>query len=172
MPMNETQTATFAGGCFWCIETPFKYHQGVISATSGFTGGYRLNPTYEQVATGVSGHREAVQVVFDPTVVSYQELLDLFWLQIDPTDPGGGYEYTTAIYVHTDEQRELAEQSKKKLNESGKYKLPIVTEILPATEFYPAEEYHQDFAMKNPERYQQYKRLSGREAFIEKNKQE
>lgn len=152
------ELATFAGGCFWCIETPFKHAHGVLSTISGHVGG-----------------REAVRVTFDPERVSYQELLDLFWLQIDPTDSGGqfadrGHEYMTAIYYHSPQQKELAEQSKKALVESGKYELPIVTEILPVEELYPAEEYHQNFAAKNPERYAQFKRLSGRGEFIEENK--
>ncbi|HVP25094.1 MAG TPA: peptide-methionine (S)-S-oxide reductase MsrA, partial [Methanomicrobiales archaeon] len=164
---------TFAGGCFWCMQPPFRMIDGVIEVVSGYAGGTKENPTYEEVSSGTTGHLEAVQVTYDPDKVSYETLLDTFWKQIDPTDPEGqfadqGSQYRTAIFYHDEEQRRLAEASKKKINASGKFKRPVATEIRPFTNFYPAEEYHQDYDRKNPARYHQYKVLSGRERFIEK----
>lgn len=167
------ETATFAGGCFWCMQPPYDELPGVISTTVGYTGGHVPHPTYEEVCTGETGHVEAVQIVFDPTKTSYQELLNVFWRNIDPTNPLGqfsdyGSQYRTAIFYHNEEQKRLAEQSKRALEASGKFDKPIVTQILPAGEFYPAEEYHQEFYRKNPLRYYNYKVGSGRAGFIKK----
>jgi methionine-S-sulfoxide reductase len=170
----DLEQATFAGGCFWCIEAPFEHKDGVVAAISGYTGGTTVNPSYEQVHSKETGHREAVRIFFDPQQISYQALLDIFWLQIDPTDPGGqfadrGRLYTTAIYYHSSEQRALAENSKQKLEVSRKYDLPITTAIEPAQKFYPATEEHQNFSITNADYYKKYKVLSGRAEFIEKN---
>ena len=170
---GKLKKATFAGGCFWCMQPPFRMVEGVIDVVSGYAGGTRENPTYEEVSSGSTGHLESVQVTYDPDRVSYDTLLDTFWRQIDPTDPGGqfadrGYQYRTAIFYHDEEQRRLAEVSKKRIEASGRFARPVMTEIRPFTNFYPAEEYHQDFDRKNPGRYHQYKVLSGRERFIEK----
>lgn len=164
------ELATFAGGCFWCMVKPFDQWEGVKHVVSGYTGGHKENPTYEEVCSHTTGHLEAVQITFDPNVISYSTLLDIFWRQIDPTDPGGqfydrGESYKTAIFYHNEEQRMLAEASKSALEQSGRFDKPIVTEIRPAGPFYPAEEYHQDFYKKNPEHYYRYARASGREAF-------
>jgi peptide methionine sulfoxide reductase msrA/msrB len=171
---SRHELATFAGGCFWCMVKPFDQWPGVIKVTSGYTGGHKENPTYEEVCSGTTGHREAVQIEFDPEVFPYEKLLDVYWQQIDPTDEGGqfydrGPSYQTAIFYHNERQRELAEASKRALEASGRFDKPIVTPILPAGPFYPAEEYHQDFYKKNPQRYQAYSKASGREAFIEKH---
>jgi peptide methionine sulfoxide reductase msrA/msrB len=168
---GELALATFAGGCFWCMVSPFDKIPGVVRVVSGYTGGHKENPTYQEVCAGTTGHAEAVQITFDPSRISYRELLDIFWRQIDPTDPGGqfadrGDSYRTAIFYHDEEQRRLAEESKRELEQSGKFDKPIVTEILPAGPFYPAEEYHQDYYRKNPMRYWVYRVGSGREAFI------
>jgi methionine-S-sulfoxide reductase len=165
--------ATFAGGCFWCIESAFIGTKGVTKVTSGYTGGSVENPTYEQVGTGQTGHFEAVQVDFDPKEVSFEKLVEIFWLQIDPTDPDGqfadrGSQYRTAIFYFDEEQKRVAEKSKEDLEKSGKFSKPIATQILPAKDFYPAEDYHQQYAKKNPLRYNLYKVGSGRAAFIEK----
>lgn len=162
--------ATFAGGCFWCMVKPFDRYDGVHSVISGYTGGDIENPTYELVCTNTTGHREAVQISFDDEKISYNELLDIFWRQIDPTDAGGqffdrGESYQTAIYVHTEEQKQLAEKSKATLEASGKFDKPIATEILPAKVFYRAEEGHQNYYMKNPTHYNRYAIGSGREHF-------
>lgn len=166
--------ATFAGGCFWCMVEPFDQQPGIISVVSGYTGGHIENPTYEQVCENTTGHVEAVQIIFDPSVYSYHKLLDVFWKQIDPTDPGGqfndrGESYQTAIFYHTEEQRAIAEQSKQALIQSGKFSDPIVTNILPAQTFYPAEEKHQDYYKKNAFHYRLYKQGSGRAAFIKEH---
>ncbi len=163
--------ATFAGGCFWCMESPFEKLDGVIEVLSGYTGGKEDNPTYEEVSSGGTGHLEAVQITFDPSKITYSKLLEVFWRQIDPTDQGGqfvdrGKQYTTAIFYHDDEQKKEAEASKKRLSESGRYKKPLVTEILMVTTFYPAEDYHQDFFKKSPERYRNYRFYSGRDNFL------
>jgi methionine-S-sulfoxide reductase len=170
---EKLKKATFAGGCFWCMQPPFRMIDGVIEVVSGYAGGTKENPTYEEVSSGTTGHLESVQVTYDPDRVSYETLLDTFWGQIDPTDPEGqfadkGSQYRTAIFYHDEEQRRLAEASKARINASGKFKRPVATEIRPFTNFYPAEEYHQDYDKKNPARYHQYKVLSGRERFIEK----
>lgn len=164
--------ATFAGGCFWCVEEAFDKVNGVISTTSGYTGGHVPNPTYEQVTTGRTGHFEAVQVVYDPNVVTYDALLDVFWRNIDPLDAGGqfcdrGDQYRSAIFYHDAEQRELAERSKRKLEESGALPGKVVTEIIPAGEFYAAEDYHQDYYRRNAVRYNFYKFTCGRPARLE-----
>lgn len=166
------EKATFAGGCFWCIEAPFDKLDGVESAVSGYTGGEIVNPTYKQVSSGQTRHIEAVEVTYDPEKVSYQELLDYFWRQFDPTDAGGsfydrGHQYTSAIFYHDDTQKALAEKSKIALDASGVFDKPVVTPIRPASKFYPAEEYHQDYYKKNPAHYQRYRTGSGRDKFIE-----
>jgi peptide-methionine (S)-S-oxide reductase len=171
MEKQKLEHATFAGGCFWCMVKPFDEQPGIESVVSGYTGGTTVNPTYEQVCTDTTGHFEAVQITFDPAVYPFKKLLELFWQQIDPTDSGGqfydrGKSYQTAIFYHSEEQRVLAEDSKRELEESGRFSKPIVTEILPAKEFYPAETYHQGFYKKNPARYNAYQKGSGREAFI------
>lgn len=167
------EKATFAGGCFWCMEAAFEKITGVKEVVSGYTGGKTANPTYEQVSTGKTGHYEAIEIIFDPAIISYAQLLDVFWRNIDPTDSGGqfadrGSQYQTAIFYHNEEQKMFAEQSKEKLQKSGKFDQEIVTKILPATEFYPAEEYHQDYYQKNPIGYQWYHIGSGRSEYIEK----
>lgn len=160
--MGKMQQATFAGGCFWCIEAVFQRLKGVITVQSGYTGGTVRNPSYEEVSEGVTGHAEAVQITFDPTVISYEQLLDVFWRVHDPTtkDRQGadiGTQYRSVIFYHNDEQKKLAEDSKKRLDESKRYHFPVVTEILPIAEFYPAEEYHTDYY--NANRNQGYCRL-------------
>lgn len=167
---NTYAKATFAGGCFWCMVSPFDEREGVIEVVSGYTGGDKENPTYKEVSSETTGHYEAVQITFDPKTVSYEELLELYWQQIDPTDAGGqfsdrGQSYKTAIFYRDEEQKSAAETSKKALEESDRFSKPIVTEILPAQTFYRAEEYHQDFYKKNAFRYALYQRASGREAF-------
>ncbi|MCP4118513.1 MAG: peptide-methionine (S)-S-oxide reductase MsrA [Desulfobacteraceae bacterium] len=163
--------ATFAGGCFWCMEKPFEHMDGVISVISGYTGGHKENPTYQEVSSGETGHLEAVEIVFDPGRISYTELLDQFWRQVDPTDPDGqfadrGDQYKTAIFCHSEEQMKAAQASKEQLDTSGIFDKPVVTQILPATVFFPAEEYHQDYYKKNPVRYKLYRYGSGRDGFL------
>ena len=160
--------ATFAGGCFWCMEPPFDKLPGVVSTTSGYTGGKTRNPSYEEVSSGTTGHAEAVQVVYDPAKVTYERLLDVFWHNIDPTVKDRqfcdiGTQYRTAIFVHDDRQRALAEASKAALEKSKPFKEPIVTPIVSATEFWPAEAYHQDYYLKNPIRYGYYRTGCGRD---------
>jgi peptide-methionine (S)-S-oxide reductase len=164
--------ATFAGGCFWCMEPPFDKLNGVISTTSGYIGGLTLNPTYKEVSAGKTGHAEAVEIVFDPTQISYAELLEVFWRNIDPMTPNRqfcdtGSQYRSAIFYHDDEQKRLAEASKQALEQSGQLPRPIVTEIVPATKFYVAEEYHQDYYQKNPLRYKFYRYSCGRDQILE-----
>ena len=174
---EKLEKATFAGGCFWCMEPSFKKLEGVSDVISGYTGGRKENPTYEEVSSGKSGHIEAVQILYDPSKITYEELLDLFWKQIDPTDPGGqfvdrGPQYSTVIFYNNDynndEQKRLAENSKEALQKSGRYSKPIVTKILPASQFYKAEEYHQDYHQKNPMRYTFYRFNSGRDQYLKK----
>jgi peptide methionine sulfoxide reductase msrA/msrB len=170
---RSLELATFAGGCFWCMVKPFDQMPGVVRVVSGYTGGHKPNPTYEEVCSETTGHAEAVQITFDPAILPYRKLLDIFWKQIDPTDPGGqfydrGSSYRTAIFYHTEEQKAEAERSKEELAASGRFDKPIVTEIVPAGPFYPAEDYHQDYYKKNPFRYEMYRKGSGRDAFIEK----
>lgn len=164
------EEALLAGGCFWCIEASFENIPGVIEAVSGYTGGSVENPTYRQVAAGGTGHREAVRLLFDPAVISYTEIVDYFWRFIDPTDSGGafvdrGYHYTTAIYYTSPEQKRIAEESKRRLEASGRFRAPIVTEILAAAPFYQAEDYHQNYAAENPVQYKRYEAGSGRREF-------
>lgn len=173
LPPN-TQKATFAGGCFWCLEADLEKRDGVLAAISGYTGGSKDNPTYEQVSSGGTGHVEAVQVLFDPAKLSYQQLLDAFWRSIDPTDAGGqfvdrGGQYTTAIFYHDEAQKRVAEASKTALGASGKFNKPIATRIEKLETFYPAETYHQDFYKKDPVRYKNYRTHSGRDQFLEQN---
>ncbi len=167
------EVAVFAGGCFWCMESNFEEIAGVIEVIAGYTGGNVSNPTYEQVSSGQTGHVEAVKVVYDPSRVSYRDLLDVFWRSINPTDDGGqfvdrGSQYRTAIFYANDKQRRLAEKSRKELEATGIFKDPIVTEILPLKTFYEAEAYHQDYYRKNPIRYHWYRRGSGRDRFLKK----
>ena len=164
--------ATFAGGCFWCMEPPYDKLDGVISTTSGYTGGQKTNPSYREVSAGGTGHTEAVQVVYDPKKVSYEKLLEVFWRNVDPTDAGGqfcdrGDQYRTGIFFHDDDQKRVAEISKAAMEKSKPFKQPIVTELVAATEFYPAEDYHQDYYMKNPVRYKLYRYNCGRDKRLE-----
>ncbi len=168
MPIDGQAVATFAGGCFWCMEPPFDKLDGVLATTSGYTGGSKVDPTYEEVSAGGTGHFEAVQITYDPAKVSYDRLLEVFWRNVDPLDAGGqfcdrGEQYRTAIFVHDEEQRRLAEQSKQALVDSKRLDGPIVTEIVTAGPFYPAEEYHQDYYEKNPLRYKFYRWNCGRD---------
>ncbi|MBE0596122.1 MAG: peptide-methionine (S)-S-oxide reductase MsrA [Desulfuromonadales bacterium] len=172
--MNEPvrKSATFAGGCFWCLEPPFEKLPGVLSVLPGYTGGTVAEPSYEEVCSGETGHAEAVQIVYDPQQVGYRELLEIFWRNIDPTDPGGqfadrGSQYRSAIFFHDGEQEREARESKARLEASGKFDRPIRTEIVPAAPFYPAEEYHRQYHRKEPGRYQRYRWGSGRQRFIE-----
>jgi peptide-methionine (S)-S-oxide reductase len=160
--------ATFAGGCFWCMEPPYDKLDGVISTISGYSGGTTPNPTYQQVSSGRTGHAEAIQIEYDPSRVTYQELLEVFWRNVDPLDPGGqfcdrGDQYRTVIFYHDEEQRRMAEQSKDTLDRSRKLPTEIVTEIVQLTTFYVAEEYHQDYYLKNPLRYKYYRTGCGRD---------
>ncbi|MBT3258330.1 MAG: peptide-methionine (R)-S-oxide reductase MsrB [Deltaproteobacteria bacterium] len=171
---DQLTTATFAGGCFWCTESDFEKLPGVQQVISGYTGGREENPTYKQVSSGKTGHAEAVQVNYDPRKVSYETLLDFFWRHVDPTDPGGqfvdrGRQYRSAIFYHDQEQKRLAEVSKKALDASGKFHRPIATEIVAFEKFYPAEAYHQDFYKTHENRYKSYRRHSGRDQFIERH---
>jgi peptide-methionine (S)-S-oxide reductase len=164
--------ATFAGGCFWCMEPPYDKTPGVVSTTSGYTGGSVAHATYRQVSAGGTGHTEAVRVVYDPKKVSYATLLDVFWRNIDPVDAYGqfcdkGDQYKPAIFYHDEEQKRLAEESKAALERSGRFKQPITVAILPAGDFYEAEDYHQDYYLKNPVRYKFYRHNCGRDARLE-----
>ncbi|MEC0180912.1 peptide-methionine (S)-S-oxide reductase MsrA [Paenibacillus peoriae] len=168
------EKATFAGGCFWCMVTPFEELPGIHGIVSGYTGGTIPDPTYEQVKTGTTGHYEVVQITFDPELFPYEKLLELYWPQTDPTDGEGqfqdrGTQYKPAIFYHTEQQRKLAQQSKQQLAQSGRFDKPIVTEILPASVFYPAEEYHQGYHKKNVKHYKEDRAQSGRDEFINKN---
>jgi peptide-methionine (S)-S-oxide reductase len=165
---QETAKATFAGGCFWCMEPPYDKLPGVVSTTSGYMGGTKRFPTYEEVSTGTTGHTEVVQVVYDPAKVSYERLLEVFWRNIDPTVRDRqfcdvGSQYRTAIFYHGDEQKRLAEASKAALEKSKPFKAPIVTPVQAAGEFWPAEDYHQDYYKKNPVRYKYYRTGCGRD---------
>jgi len=170
---QPTQTALFAGGCFWCIESDFDKVPGVISTTSGYSGGHQKNPTYEEVSAGKTGHAEVVQIVYDPGKVSYAQLLEHFWRSIDPTTADGqfcdhGSQYHSAIFYLNEEQKHLAQTSKAALEKNKPFKEPIVTPITIATTFYPAEEYHQDFHSRNPVRYNYYRWNCGRDQRLEK----
>ncbi len=170
---SETRFAVFAGGCFWCTEADFEKVDGVIDVVSGYTGGHVDNPTYKQVSRGGTGHVEAFKVIYDPQGVNYEKLLEVFWRHVDPTDASGqfvdrGSQYRPAIFYHDDEQKRLAEASKQKLEASGRFNRAIATEILPLGEFYPAEDYHQDYYKKSTLRYKMYRSGSGRDQFLEK----
>ena len=170
---SDLETAIFAGGCFWCVESDFEKHNGIVEAIPGYTGGHKGDPTYEEVSSGLSGHLEAVRVLYDPRIISYAALLDIFWKHVDPTDQGGqfvdrGAQYRTAIFFHTPQQKEAAESSKLALSQSGRFDRPIATEILPIQQFYPAEEYHRKYYKKNPIRYKFYRANSGRDQFLKK----
>jgi peptide methionine sulfoxide reductase msrA/msrB len=165
--------ASFAGGCFWCTEADFEKLPGVVKVISGYAGGHKENPTYQEVSSGTTGHVEAIQVYYDPAKVTYEELLNYFWKHIDPTDPDGqfvdrGQQYRSVIFYHDEEQKRSAEKSKEALEKSGKFSKPVVTEIVKFTHFYEAEEYHQDYYKKNPLRYHFYRYNSGRDQFLEK----
>jgi len=162
------EKATFAGGCFWCMEHPFDALPGVVSVTSGYTGGQKVNPTYKEVSAGGTGHAEAVQIVYDPSKIAYGKLLEVFWHNIDPTAKDrqfcdSGNQYRSAIFYHTEEQQKEALQSKAALEKTKPFKEPVVTEIVPAGEYYPAEEYHQQYYKKNPIRYRSYRSGCGRD---------
>ena len=168
MPKDGQAIATFAGGCFWCMEPPYDKLDGVLSTTSGYAGGNTIDPTYKEVSAGGTGHAEVVQVTYDPAKVTYEQLLDVFWHNVDPLDAGGqfcdrGDSYRTGIFVHGEEQRRLAEQSKQALDDSQRFAQPIVTEIVDAGPFYPAEDYHQDYYQTNPVRYKFYRWNCGRD---------
>jgi len=169
---NDTSIATFAGGCFWCMEGPFDKLEGVISTTSGYTGGHTEKPTYKQTSTGKTGHTEAVQIVYDPEQVSYEKLLDVFWHNIDPTTPDQqfcdrGSQYRSEIFYHDDEQKQQAEASKTALNKNKPFNEPVVTQVSKASIFYAAEDYHQDYYKKNPIRYRYYRHGCGRDKRLE-----
>ena len=171
-PTGGLATATFAGGCFWCMEPPFDELDGVVSTTSGYIGGETVNPTYQAVSSGGTGHTEAVEVRYDPERVSYSQLLEVFWRNVDPLNPNGqfcdyGSQYRTGIFFYDSEQERLARESKARLVRSGRFADPIVTEITQADVFYPAEEYHQNYYQKNPIRYKFYKYGCGRDARLE-----
>jgi len=168
-PSGEVARATFAGGCFWCMEQPFDELPGVVATTSGYTGGQKLDPTYEEVSAGVTGHAEAVQVLYDPKKISYEKLLEVFWHNIDPTTGDrqfcdAGTQYRPAIFFHDETQKRLAEESKKTVERTKSFSQPIIVPIVPASRFYPAEDYHQDFYKKSPVRYKTYRFGCGRDA--------
>ncbi len=173
MKDTHLEKATFAGGCFWCMQPFFDNTKGVKKTTVGYTGGHMINPSYEEVSSGTTGHAEAIQIEFDPKEVSYEKLLDIYWRNIDPTQVNGqfadqGTQYRTAIFYHSDEQKRIAEQSKKDLRTSGRFDRPIVTQIVPASAFYPAEEYHQKYYLKSTGQYNMYHDNSGRPEYLEK----
>lgn len=169
---RQFEKATFAGGCFWCMEEAIEGIEGVVSVTSGYTGGHKANPDYEEVSAGGTGHAEAVEILYDPAKVSYAKLLEIFWRNIDPTTPDrqfcdGGNQYRSAIFYQNETQKRLAEESKQAVEKSKPFKEPIVTQIVPASAFYVAEQYHQDFYKKNPIRYKFYKYNCGRAQRLE-----
>jgi methionine-S-sulfoxide reductase len=168
-----TKTAIFAGGCFWCIQPAFDKAKGVIKTVVGYSGGTELNPTYELVTSEKTKHRESIEVTYDPTKISYEQLLDIYWRQIDPTQADGqftdiGPRYRAGIFYGSDEEKKIAEMSKEKLSQSGKFKKPIVTEILPAMKFWPAEESHQKYYQQNPGHFEAFEQGSGRVSFKKK----
>lgn len=170
---KKMSKATFAGGCFWCMIKPFDQYEGVEKVTSGYIGGHVVHPTYEQIKSQTTGHREAVEILFDEEKISYETLVDIFFKIIDPTDEAGqfidrGESYTTAVFYHTEAQKNTVEAYIRKLEISGKFTRPIVTKVLPATPFYVAEDYHQDYYKKNPEAYKKEYETSGRKDYIEK----
>ncbi len=167
------KVATFGGGCFWCMEPPFEKLKGVYTVISGYSGGKEVNPTYNAVAGGRTGHTEVVQVTYDPSILSYEDLLEVFWRSMDPTDPGGqfadrGSQYRPAIFTHDPGQQTAARASQAKLEKRGIFKAPIAVEITPFSAFYAAEDYHQDYYKKNPRRYESYRQGSGRAAFLDR----
>lgn len=173
MSQSSHRKATFAGGCFWCMQPVYDKLPGVVSTIVGYTGGSRESPTYEEVSTGRTGHTEAIEVTYDPEKISYSNLLNAFWQSIDPANPRGqfadtGSQYRTAVFYQNEEEKRLAEESREKLARSGKFDKPIATEIVPASRFYPAEEYHQKYYLKNAGRYELYKTGSGRAGFLKK----
>ena len=173
VPTEDTSTAVFAGGCFWCVQPPFDKTPGVIKTVVGYTGGKEENPTYKAVSAGRTGHREAIQVTYDPSKVRYADLVTIFWHQINPTQANGqfadiGHQYTTAIFYVDAEQKAIAERSKRQLESSGKFDKPIATKIVAAGPFWPAEDYHQSYYKKNPAHYKAYKIGSGRAAYIKR----
>ena len=166
--------AYFAGGCFWCVESDFEKHDGVIEVFSGYQGGELVNPTYKEVGKDDTGHRESVEVIYDPEIISFQELLDIFWRLHDPTDAGGsfvdrGFHYSSAIFYTSEEEKQLAEGAIEAINASGKFDAPVATAVVPFAPFYLAEDYHQDYYKKSSVRYSFYRRLSGRDQFINAN---
>ena len=171
---SSTKTAVFAGGCFWCIQPAFDKAPGVIKTIVGYSGGTEPNPTYEMVGSEKTKYRESIEITYDPARISYDQLLDIYWKQIDPTQSDGqftdiGPSYRAAIFYGSDEEKRIAEESKQKLAGSGKFKKPIVTEILPAMKFWPAEDYHQKYYQQNPEHFEAFERGSGRDSFQKKN---
>jgi methionine-S-sulfoxide reductase len=171
--LQKYEKATFAGGCFWCVQPPYDKLNGVVKTTVGYTGGQEKNPTYKQVSYGKTTHTESIEVVFDPAVVSYEQLLDVFWMNIDPTDIKGqfvdrGSQYRPEIFYHSENQRIIAENSKQKLEKSGRFDKPVVVPITPASQFWKGEDYHQKYYKKSPVSYYAYRRGSGRDQFIEK----
>ena len=170
---ENVEKATFAGGCFWCMEHPFEKLDGVTEVISGYTGGHKVNPTYKEVSAGGTGHVEAVQITYDSDKISYADLLDVYWRQVDPTDAGGsfvdrGSQYRSVIFYHNDEQKRVAEISKENLDKSGRYEKPVVTEVVKFSEFYKAEEYHQDYYKKHSLKYKYYRYRSGRDQYLRK----
>ncbi len=168
-PEGKLERATFAGGCFWCMEHPFDELDGVISTTVGYTGGFKPDPTYHEVSVGGTGHAEAVQILFDPQKIAYQELLDVYWRNIDPTTPDAqfcdhGSQYRPEIFYHTEEQKQLAEASKRNIETTKTFSAPIVTKITKAMTFYPAEDFHQNYYRTNPVKYKFYRLACGRDA--------
>ncbi|KHE93144.1 MAG: peptide-methionine (S)-S-oxide reductase MsrA [Candidatus Scalindua rubra] len=173
MDSSKIERAVFAGGCFWCMQHPFDELNGVVSTVVGYTGGHKENPTYKDICSGETGHTEAIEIQFDPAQITYSQLLDAFWMNIDPTTPNRqfadvGSQYRTVIFYHDEEQKQIAESSKEEMARSGIHGKPIVTEIAPASLFYKAEEYHQKYYEKCPARYERYKSGSGRERYMKK----
>ncbi len=167
-----SKVATFAGGCFWCMEAVFQETDGVLDVINGYSGGEKENPSYEEVTTGKTGHVEAIEIIYDPTKISFKYLVDLFWKSIDPTDDSGqftdkGSQYKTTVFYRNEEEKKIAEESKQELENSGRFDKPIVTEILPFKNFFKAEKYHQDYYKKNSFRYKIYEEGSGRKQFVE-----
>ncbi|GEK33590.1 peptide-methionine (S)-S-oxide reductase MsrA [Kurthia sibirica] len=174
MSTKSLSQATFAGGCFWCMVKPFTDYPGIVGIVSGYMGGSQKTATYEQVKTGTTGHTEAVQITFDDTLFSYEQLLEIYWPQVDPTDDEGqfqdrGSNYRAMIFYHNEEQKSLAEKSKEQLIQSNRFKKPIITPIVKAMTFFPAEDDHQDFYKKNPQHYKEDLEQSGRKEFISTN---
>jgi methionine-S-sulfoxide reductase len=172
-PAPNLKSAIFAGGCFWCMQPPFDHAKGVVKTIVGYSGGTEPNPTYQQVSSEKTGHRESIEVTYDPAQINYDQLLDIYWRNINPTQANGqfadiGSSYRAAIFYANDDEKKLAEASKEKLAKSGKFQKPIVTEILPAMKFYPAEEYHQKYYLKNPVAFEAYHVGSGRVGYLER----